>query len=438
MWDRSLVAALGASLVAHVAILGSTGGFSTPPDDSPVTAAVDARLVLIRVPEAQAVSPIAAPVPPAARPKAAPKPRVAPAERSSAVEVVGTGAKEAATPPDLTAEDASSAGTPAVSTAEPPFVDAMAELPVEEIAGESFANESDPAAEPSVPAEQVPDQFAGFADESGFIDTAAAGDPVRPALAGWPDHGSIRFRVLFGERGFVVGEARHDWTHSAKRYRMSVSLHTTGVVDLFRSLQYAQHSEGRVGPKGLLPDRFRAEQSGKPDETAEFDWKAGQVTMRRGTRVRVAKIQSGDQDLLSLWHQIGIVGAGGLPLNLNVVSGKAATPSMLERVGDETVSMPIGTLDTLRLRARALDGRLSIDIWLARNYGMLPVRIRVVDDKGEVLEQQAIELRLAPPGARTTAEADPDGALDEPNTAAAEMIELRASEESTAHLTIGN
>jgi hypothetical protein len=29
---------------------------------------------------------------------------------------------------------------------------------------------------------------------------------------------------------------------------------------------------------------------------------------------------------------------------------------------------------------------------------MLPVRIRIVDDQGEALDQQAIQLRLAPPG----------------------------------------
>jgi hypothetical protein len=235
---------------------------------------------------------------------------------------------------------------------------------------------------------------------------------------------------LLGDRAFQVGEARHEWSNDGKRYRMTVVLETTGVMDLVRNLRYQQRSEGKVGPKGLQPERFSVEQSGKKPETAEFDWNAGQVTLRRGERTRVAPIVSGDQDLLSLWHQIGIVGAGGLPHELNVVSGKAATPSLLEQVGAEKLSLPIGQLDTLRLRASARDGKLSIDIWLARSYGMLPVRIRIVDDKGEALDQQAIELRLAPPGKGTAEAADPTVVGDAGATA--EMIELREKPQSPA------
>lgn len=215
---------------------------------------------------------------------------------------------------------------------------------------------------------------------------------------GWPDRGSIVFRVLMGDKGFEVGQAQHQWSHDEHSYRMETLLRTTGLVGLMRSLHYVQRSEGELGPQGLKPLRFSVEQGGKKPESADFDWAAGRVSIRRdGRERRSAEIRPGDQDVLSLWHQIGIVGAAGLPKTIMVVSNKAAKSALLEVVGAENAKLPIGRLDTLRLRARATDGSLTIDIWLAKNYGMLPVRIRLVDDEGESLDQQAIQLRLAPP-----------------------------------------
>ncbi|MCK0512334.1 DUF3108 domain-containing protein [Aromatoleum buckelii] len=264
------------------------------------------------------------------------------------------------------------------------------------------------------------------------------GDPRKPGVAAWPAHGSIRYRVMYGEGGFEVGEAVHDWTHDDKRYRMSVTVKTTGVMGLLRSLQYEQRSEGRIGPKGLVPEQFRVEQSGKKPETAEFDWNTAQVTMRRGSRTRTAPVERGDQDLLSLWHQIGLTETAALPDQLQVVSGKSATPSVLERVGAERLVLPIGRLDTQRLRTRALNGKLSIDVWLAPEYGTLPVRIRITDDKGDVLDQQAVEVRLAPagkPAAKPVGPGDGKGASSGPiGTLAAvqEKIELRADDRAAA------
>jgi len=405
-----LILASGLSLLAHAIALGVPDWGSLVGKEPPVQEVLHARLVM---PVAKPVElaalaptpvppPVAAPKPkPAAKP--VPKPKPAAAEEPVAAPLTAPAIDEAGDASGIPA-GAMGEDDPAQSGGSAPAADVPAD------AGQSAA------------APQVSEgtQLARGPDLPGF------------SIAGWPEHGNIRFRVSLGEGGFQVGEARHEWAHDGKRYRMSVALQTTGVVGLFRSFHYAQSSEGGVGPQGLRPERFSVEQTRKTPASAEFDWNAGQVTLKRGRRERVAAIRPGDQDLLSLWHQIGIVGAAGTSTELNVVSGREATPSTLEVVGPEKVALPIGQLETLRVRAEALNGSLSIDIWLARNYGMLPVRIRVIDDKGEMLDQQAIELRLSPPGAPSGEAPDAQRAAD------AEMIELRADEESAAHLTIGN
>lgn len=230
-------------------------------------------------------------------------------------------------------------------------------------------------------------------------------------VANWPRQGAIRFSVMLGDGGFQIGEARHEWTHDATGYRMTLAVRTTGAAALLHSLQYEQRSEGRVEPDGLRPEHFAIDQSGKKPQSADFDWKARQVTMRRGERTRTAGIEPGDQDLLSLWHQIGLVGAAGLPKSLHVVSGRSAKPSVLEAVGAEQVALPVGTLATQRLRARSLDGKMTIDIWLAPRYGMAPVRIRLVDDDGQVLDHHATEIRLNTPAGAAPKNGDNAAAL---------------------------
>jgi hypothetical protein len=390
---RLLIAALGVSVLAHAAVLGSTAGFGRAHESAVAPVTLDARLVVPEpmrpvVPSTDDVPnppAAAAPVPPKPQPKTKPQPKVKPA---------------VATAPSTEQTLALAVPPPTPDLPSEPVVDASALAAPPEVI------------DPVPPQASSADLVANQAIEPDLRTVAAAADSRKFSSAGWPRRGDIRFRVMLGEPGFEVGEARHEWTHDRKRYQMSVSLETTGVVDLFRKLRYRQHSEGRVGPKGLQPDRFGVEQSGRKPESAEFDWQAGQVTMRRGDRTRTAAIEPGDQDLLSLWHQLGIVGVAGLPQELNVVSGKSATRSVLEAVGVERPVLPIGQLEALRVRARALDGKLSIDIWLAREYGMLPVRIRIVDEKGEVLDQQAVELRLAPTGKNKAASPKADNDAD--------------------------
>lgn len=239
---------------------------------------------------------------------------------------------------------------------------------------------------------------------------AAAGEVVRqPLLAnataeevdveGWPRQGSIAYRVLLGSKGYEVGKALHTWSHDDASYSMEVKLETTGLIATLGTFRYTQRSEGEFGSRGLRPLRFNVEQSMRKPDAVEFDWAVGKARILRGGKEpRTARIVPGDQDVLSLWHQIGIVGVDGLPTTLTVLSNKSAKPASVELVGRETQQLPIGRLDTVRVRAKAEDGSLTIDIWLSGTHAMMPVRIRIADDDGETLDQQATQVQLTPAG----------------------------------------
>lgn len=214
----------------------------------------------------------------------------------------------------------------------------------------------------------------------------------------WATQGRITYRVLRGENGLALGEARHQWEHDGRRYRMETVVETTGIAAVLYSFHYVQRSQGRVlANGGLQPERFTVERAGRAPEVAEFDWAGRQVVIRRKDKRREAALQAGDQDVLSLWHQIGRGLGDARTADLTVVSNKVAAPSVLEVLGRETVRLPLGRIEALRVKARAKDGSLALDIWLDERRNLLPVRILMTDDKGEVLDQQAVAVELGAP-----------------------------------------
>lgn len=214
------------------------------------------------------------------------------------------------------------------------------------------------------------------------------------ALAAPVASGSIGFDVYYGKQGFKVGEASHEWRLEGGSYRLRLALEANGLAGLF-GLHYEQHSEGSVDDHGLRPQLFSVDQRGRELESARFDWAAGRVSVRRGERERRSgEIRPGDQDLLSLWHQARRIVQAGVPQSLTVVTNKSVKKVRLVPLGTETLSLPLGRVDTSRLQAQAEEGGMKIDIWLAPAYQMLPVRIRIEDEKGSVLDQRAVRVSL--------------------------------------------
>lgn len=223
---------------------------------------------------------------------------------------------------------------------------------------------------------------------------AGAASPPAGQLPELARSGHVVFNVIYGSSGFRIGEARHEWHYDGDRYRLSLKLEAGGLIGL-AGFSYMQRSEGVVGPAGLKPTRFSVEQRGRKLEAAEFDWAAARVSLRRGgVERRSAEIHPGDQDVLSLWHQLRRVGATGEAVRMTVVTNKNAKPAELKRIGSGSLKLPLGRVDTVQLQARALDGSMTIDVWLAPKHQLLPVRIRIVDDDGGVLDQQAVKLKL--------------------------------------------
>jgi len=249
--------------------------------------------------------------------------------------------------------------------------------PAESIAPEAVA--PTPPAEPTPPAALTP---------------ASTSAPA-PVELSWPHQGRIRFTVTRGEREqtTLVGQSTHTWRHDDASYTLQTLTETVGLAALFRPAKVVQTSEGTLGAEGLAPTEFRVERMDRSAERARFDRDAMKVTLFAGERVRrEAPLAAGSQDILSQIYQIGL--ARSARVELMIATGKNYGRYAYEAVGEEKIATRFGELRTWHVKAAGMPGEQSMELWLAADYRNLPVRIRYLDRKGEVFEQNAVELEV--------------------------------------------
>lgn len=242
-----------------------------------------------------------------------------------------------------------------------------------------------PAADLTSPAETVVEPAADPALES-------ATEPVlAPIESRLPPRGMIRYRVDSGDRNFQIGVARQEWEISDGQYQLSSVLETVGIAWLFKAYRLEMESRGQVTADGLRPDRFAIRRNGKEaNEKASFDWE--NMTVRVGNRTEQT-LDKGAQDFLSFNYQLGFMRHAEAASVLALATGKKYAVYRLEVLGDEEIDVPAGTMRTQHLQ---VPGE-RIDLWLAYDYLLLPVKIRFVDRNDRVFVQAATQIETSPP-----------------------------------------
>lgn len=256
---------------------------------------------------------------------------------------------------------------------------------------------TDPAREPDARTEPPRDAEGESLDALARAQTAAAPDPGAE-LSGplpQPPVGHWRFEVHYGDYadGHQVASLDYSITHDGRRYRLRSEGRAEGLTALLYSGVLTQSSVGRLSDAGLEPERYAEQRGRRPERWASVDRAAGRVSFSGGESLPLI---SGAQDRLSVLVQIGLiarasparVAAGGV-LELPELTLRTIERARYESRGDVILSTARGPIRALRLERvaprRTEDPR--IEVWLGYDRGMLPVRIRLTDVGGRVLDQ---------------------------------------------------
>jgi hypothetical protein len=376
--------------VADAATASAQNGAATAA--SPSTNAAPVRVSNVRwiVPVATP-QPVAAPPPP---PRKKPVTRVAPpphrVEVAAVAPVQEPEPQAADTPPMLEAIEALAAEAAPVEM--PPT--APTELAITEAAPPTPAEPLPPAAEaPVLATDGEPTE-----PEDTLLAAATPGQARKPAAAAVklpPAQPPASTRLLYDVTGSVKGIAYQakgtlDWTVANGRYdaRMEMRVMLLG--------SRSQTSTGRVGPSGLMPERF-ADKS-RSEKAAHFD--AAQQRIRFSSNAPEVPLQPGAQDRLSLFMQIaGLLQArpqayaAGQTIDMQV-AGTGDAPVWRFQVGEEsTLQLPAGEFKVRHLvRQPRKEFDSTVEMWLAPRLNHLPVRLRVTQSNGDVADQQLSQM----------------------------------------------
>ena len=182
-------------------------------------------------------------------------------------------------------------------------------------------------------------------------------------------------------RGHTVMTWKFDGTHYDAQLRID-------------RVGFTQHSEGRLQADGALaPERYTEKRPFHHPDAVMLDWARGQVRFGGATTHPAPK--PGAQDRLSVQFEF----ARRMERNAQAFHPGDRDPIRLIGTHDvddwkftvgpaETVGTGLGPMPTIHLSARRPAGRVeeTMDIWLGAKTRWLPVRIRIVDRNGSVID----------------------------------------------------
>lgn len=213
----------------------------------------------------------------------------------------------------------------------------------------------------------------------------AAGSAIGPlAIAG-----STRLRYL------IHGESRGQpyqvnasllWQHDGQQYeaRLEISAWPLGTR--------TQTSRGRITSEGLAPqrfgDRFRGERA------AHFQRDKGVISF--SSNAPDAPLQPGAQDRLSVLLQLGAMLGGDAQrypaqsvIQIQTAGIRDAEAWSFRVIGADALQLPGGTMQAIKLeRLPRREYDQHIEVWLAPALEYLPVRVRITQGNGDVIDQQ--------------------------------------------------
>ena len=198
-----------------------------------------------------------------------------------------------------------------------------------------------------------------------------------------PPRVDLAYKVFYGTRGFLIGDAVYRFEHANNRYRITTIGEARGLAALVLRGQGKLESRGLITDDGLQPQSLRVERGG-PDrvETAVFDWEAGIVTMHDN---KTAPLDLPTFDPLSLMWQYYFTPPTRTRVTLTVATPRRLYRYTITREATEKIEWPQGTIDAERWHRRSDDGKTDAYVWLAPSLRYIPVKMRVSNtDRGTV------------------------------------------------------
>jgi hypothetical protein len=196
--------------------------------------------------------------------------------------------------------------------------------------------------------------------------------------------------------GLTVAESHVKLEHQGDTWVYASKSSPRGIGRMF-SERPVQKSIERVTDKGVQPLSYVADDgtaSTKRDANVQFDWERGRATgVYEDVKVDMP-IQPGIQDDLSV--QVALVVellAGRVPEHFQLIDQNTVREYHYTREGEESLSTPLGKIDTIVYRSQKTGSPRVTRFWCAPSRGYIPMRVeqKKGDDVQWTMEVQSVK-----------------------------------------------
>ncbi len=217
------------------------------------------------------------------------------------------------------------------------------------------------------------------------------------ANAAAPASASITYNLF--RNGIPLGTISELFEAKNGTYRATSEARASGLFALFQREPVRFVSVGELTKNGLRPQRFEGRQSGK-SMSADFDWASSKLTLIHDGLNHALDLPPGAQDRLSIMYQLMFAVRAVQPktpfIDFAMTNGRKLERYRYSAQPDVTIDTPFKRLNTIHLVKQREAYDSGTEIWIAPEYGNLPVKVLIIEDDGVRYEQIVTQLDITP------------------------------------------
>ncbi len=198
------------------------------------------------------------------------------------------------------------------------------------------------------------------------------------------------------KNGQPFAKVHEQFAVNGNSYKIESVTKGIGVYALFG--ERVLSSKGEVTAQGLKPEHFELRQGDNPKKAllADFDWAKQNLRMTVKGKLKETALTAGTQDLASYAYQFmyqpqSLKG----DITVTLTTGKKLNQYQYHiQPETELIDSSGVQYKALHLAPPVKDSEETKELWLAADYHYVPVKILMVDDNGQKLEQILTELHI--------------------------------------------
>ena len=191
----------------------------------------------------------------------------------------------------------------------------------------------------------------------------------------------------------IVGSLKINYKVNKNNYEIDYKAKAEGISSFFYSKPLIQKSSGSIDILGLRPDYYLYSHGKKKKSEAFFDWENKILTINRKKNTNKYALINQAQDQLSFMFQFMFLD----PLNkmqIPITNAKVFKIYNYHYIDEVNINTKLGYLDVLHVAKFNYQSPERIDLWLAKKYGYLPVKISITEEDLSSIIQKIETLKI--------------------------------------------